>query len=116
VNAVVPYGTLGQLLNRGWGLLIAFIACSTAILVAAERFCFSGPVSTRGLRYMVVLGVATLFVVQSSEYQLRSTARLVYYVVAVVAALSFSPRSTFARRAPRRPYDVRARPSAGGEL
>jgi hypothetical protein len=44
-----------------------------------------------GLSQIIVFGAAALFVVESTEYNLRSVARLVYYAFVAVAVLALSP-------------------------
>jgi hypothetical protein len=88
LNIYTPYSALGELLNHGWGFFALLMCSFGAAFALAERLALRRPGIVGGLSQMVVLGAAALFVVESTEYNLRSVARLVYYVVIAVGALA----------------------------
>jgi hypothetical protein len=87
LNVYTPYSALGELLNRGWGFFVLLMCIFGAAFTLAERLALRRQGVVGGLSQMVVLGATALFVVESTEYNLRSVARLIYYVVVVVLVL-----------------------------
>jgi hypothetical protein len=96
LNIYTPYSALGELLNHGWPFFAIIMGCFGASFALTERLALRRPGVVGGLSRMVVLGAAALFIVESTEYNLRSVARLVYYVVAAllftVVLMWFQPR------------------------
>lgn len=88
LNIYTPYSALGELLNQGWLLYVFVMGLFGAGFVVAEAIALKASAIRRGLGQLIVYGAAALFVVQSTEYNLRSSARLVYYAIAVVFVLS----------------------------
>jgi hypothetical protein len=84
VNIYNPYSALGELLNHGWLVYISVVAAFGAGFGAIERLALRGKGMLGGLAQIAVLGVAGLFLLQSTEYNLRTAARLLYYAFAAV--------------------------------
>jgi hypothetical protein len=91
VNFFIPYSALGELLNHGWVVFVFLMALLGAAFTVAERMALRQRGLASGLSSMVVLGAASLFVVESTEYNLRSAVRLVYYVFVGVIVLAATP-------------------------
>jgi hypothetical protein len=87
VNNHVPYGALGELANHGWALYCLVVAMIVFGFGIAERLCarMVGPIGSVG--YIVTWGTAALFVVESTEYPLRTSSRLLYDTLIIVGAL-----------------------------
>lgn len=96
VNIYTPYSALGEVLNHGWVFFLALMALFGAGFSMIERIALRRSGLVGGLSQIIVFGTAVLFVVESTEYNLRSVARLVYYaffgviLLAVIQALSQS--------------------------
>lgn len=93
VNSITPFSALGELLNHGWMLYIVVLAFFGALFAWAERLALRATASLRGTGTLLTLGLAGIFMIQSTEYNLRSVARLAYYAVAGVAILRWPIRS-----------------------
>jgi hypothetical protein len=90
VNRRVPYSALGEMLNHGWLVLLVLTALLGAGFTLAERVALSQSGLASGLSNMVVLGAASLFIVESTEYNLRSAVRLFYYTIVAVVGLGLT--------------------------
>jgi hypothetical protein len=97
VNKYTPYGALGELLNHGWAFFLVLMAIFGAGFALIERVALRRSGVVGGLSQMVVLGAAALFMVESTEYHLRSVARLVYYAFAAVVVLAVIPARSRSR-------------------
>jgi hypothetical protein len=87
VNIYYPYSALGELLNHGWLVYFSVVAAFGAGFSAIERLALRGRGMLGGLAQIAVLGIAGLFLLQSTEYNLRTAARLLYYAFAAVFVL-----------------------------
>ncbi len=96
VNQYIPYSAIGELDNHGLWLLFAFMTVAAAALVAVERLVLSTSERLRGIGLATTLGIAAFFVVQCTEYNLRSVSRVIYY--AVVLGVGLRLVSEFADR------------------
>jgi hypothetical protein len=83
VNAYIPYNAIGELLNYGWyiAVLVSFLlgAVLTAIDVDIRR-------RLRQREYLlptVYIGLTVLFLLSTTQYNLRSSTRLLYYMMAI---------------------------------
>ncbi len=90
LNSVTPFPALGELLNHGWAYLIIVMGAIGAAYALLERAVKRSIVP--GLGMLAVSAVAALAVLKSTEYDLRTFARLCYYAAAVVLALVLLPR------------------------
>lgn len=93
LNIYTPYSALGELLNHGWVFFVLLMGSFGVAFTLAERLALRRSGLVGGLSQMVVLGASALFVVESTEYNLRSVSRLVYYVAVVVLVLPVVPVS-----------------------
>jgi hypothetical protein len=87
VNVRVPFSAVGELLNFGWVALVAVLFVVSGALsylgsLAARRRDLTG-----GACSLILLGAAALFVVQATEYNLRSVCRTFYYTAVVVGLI-----------------------------
>jgi hypothetical protein len=106
VNSYTPYSALGELLNHGWPFFFLIMAFFGAGFALTERVALGRTGLAGGVSQIIVFGAAALFVVECTEYNLRSVTRLMYYafvgvlVIAIILpwrkrrALSGTPRST----------------------
>jgi hypothetical protein len=84
VNIRVPYSAVGELLNFGWVYLFVVLFLVSAV------FSYLGEVAGRrqnligGACTMILLGATALFIVQATEYNLRSVCRTFYYTAFLV--------------------------------
>jgi hypothetical protein len=90
LNRYTPYSALGELLNHGWGLFLVIMALFAAGFVLIERVTLSRSGIAGGVSRIVVLGAAVLFIIESTEYNLRSVSRFFYYAFAGVLVLTFT--------------------------
>jgi hypothetical protein len=89
LNSFTPYSGLGELLNYGWPYLCLGLAATGALYALLERLVRRSIAPRLGL--LVLCAIAALTVVRSTEYNLRSLARLSYYVTAVVILMVVVP-------------------------
>ncbi|HTT94926.1 MAG TPA: flippase [Solirubrobacterales bacterium] len=87
LNEHVPYSALGELLNHGWAVYAIAIFVFSIGFAVAERIARTMRGTLSSLAYVVVLGTAALFVVQSTEYPLRTSSRLLYAALGAMALL-----------------------------
>jgi hypothetical protein len=115
LNEFTPYSALGELLTYGWPVYIVVLALMGAGLALSERLALRGKGGFGGLSRIVIFGTAALFVLQSTEYNLRQIARLEYYGLIIVAVLVFLGRDV-TQRPHGRPSDVLVEIGAGLSL
>lgn len=86
VTSYQPFSTLGELLNQGWLWLILFYAVAGFIAAWADigARAFEGKSSRWG--FLFACGVLDLFAIVSTQYNLRTSARLIYYAILIVVA------------------------------
>lgn len=85
----IPYSALGELLNHGWLWLggYYFLLGFAAAWLHVGAWHFIGQRSRWG--YLVGCGMFLLFAITSTQYNLRSSTRLVWYAVAIAALWRF---------------------------
>jgi hypothetical protein len=88
VNSYTPYSALGELLNHGWFFYFLIMAFFGAGFALTERIALNRSGLAGGVSQIIVFGAAALFVVESTEYNLRSVARLMYYAFVGVLLVS----------------------------
>jgi hypothetical protein len=123
LNPTTPYSALGELLNQGWVIYFAVVALLGAGFVLAESIALRASAIRRGLNELIVYGGAGLFIVQSTEYNLRTASRLVYYTIVVVLVVTLVGQALSGRRgesgpdgaSPARPASVGPEPALVGE-
>jgi hypothetical protein len=102
LNIFVPYSALGELLNHGWGFFLALMAMFGAGFALTERVALRRSGVVGGLSQIVVFGAAALFMIESTEYNLRSVVRLLYYAfIAVLVLTVLSARFQLRKRSRR---------------
>ena len=85
VTQYIPYSALGELSNHGWLWLILYyfsVGLAAAWMDTGTRH-FEGQLSRLG--YIGGCGLLLLFSVTSTQYNLRSSSRLVWYAIAIAA-------------------------------
>jgi hypothetical protein len=97
LNIYNPYSALGELLNYGWPYLCAVMAAIGGLYALLERLARRSPAPRLGL--LILCAIAALTVVRSTEYNLRTQARLSYYVAALTVAVVVVPAIMRGRRA-----------------
>jgi hypothetical protein len=97
LNAHTPYGALGELLNHGWVFLMVVMAGFGAGFTIIERIALNRSDIIGGLSRMAVFGAAALFMIESTEYPLRSVTRLSYYAFGAVVVMALIPSLSRAR-------------------
>jgi hypothetical protein len=113
LSPVNPYSALGHLLNYGWAYLVAVMALFGIAYALLERAVKQSIVP--GLALLVLTSVAAISVVESTEYSLRTVARLAYYVAVITGLLVLVPRfirNPSRRHKPPRPSTNVAHPTA----
>jgi hypothetical protein len=101
VNSYTPYSALGELLNHGWVFFFLIMAFFGAGFALTERIALNKSGLAGGVSQIVVFGAAALFVVESTEYNLRSVARLLYYAfVGVLLIAVILPRRQQRKQSP----------------
>lgn len=88
----IPYNALGELLNYGWFWLTLFyflVGLLSAWLNVSANY-FQGQRSRFG--YIIGCGLLLLFTISSTQYNLRSVARLLWYAVAIAVTWKFISR------------------------
>ena len=88
VNIYTPYSASGELLNHGWAVFVAVFAAFGAAFVLIERLSRRVTGTLGSVGYLLTLGLGALFVVEATEYNLRSVTRLCYYAAAGVVVLT----------------------------
>jgi hypothetical protein len=87
LNYFTPYGALGEVGNQGWIVALIFAFCLGLIFGVIQKIgAFLLANSRVGGFHMVSLGITFIFIVQFTQYNLRSEVRLLYY--ALVADIS----------------------------
>lgn len=88
VNRYVPYSGIGELLNYGSVVLFIYYFVVGLIFSYAETW------ARRSSRFgrPLVLAFALFFALTSCQYNLRTTTRVVYYLVAMLFLLVFLPQ------------------------
>ena len=85
VNRYIPYSAVGELLNQGWLWIVLYFVVVGAVCgwgeLGARRFERRRP----QVGYLIACGLLFLFAITSTEYNLRSSTRLLYYAVAIAA-------------------------------
>ncbi len=86
VNRYIPYSAIGELLNQGWYWLVLyyFVIGLVAGWMDLGARVFEGHRRRPG--YLIACGLLLYFAITSTEYNLRSSTRLVYYAI-VIAVL-----------------------------
>jgi hypothetical protein len=80
VNIYTPFNTSGELLNHGWLPALAYYFVAGLMLAKTDAIV----ASAKGLQLltsMPLLGLAWAFVIRSTQYNLRSCTRLLYYLL-----------------------------------
>jgi hypothetical protein len=83
VSVYIPYNALGELINHGYLWLIMYYLLagfSAAFIDVGARF-YEGTRSQYG--YLIAAGVFYLFAITSTQYNLRSSTRLIYYAILI---------------------------------
>jgi hypothetical protein len=106
LNAYTPYSALGELLNHGWVVLFVVMGALGSVYALLERLVRSSAAS--GLGVLILSSVAALAVLRSTEYNLRTFARLAYYVAAVTIVVVLVPTLLARRRERKRRAVTRA--------
>ena len=89
LSATVPYSALGELLNYGWMYVAGIVCAIGAIYALLERVVRRSIVP--GLGVLILSSVAAVTVVESTEYNLRTVARIAYYAAVIVIMLMLVP-------------------------
>jgi hypothetical protein len=100
LSVYTPYSALGELLNYGWPFLCGVMVVTGAVYAVLERVVMRSIAPKLGL--LVLSAIAALTVVRSTEYNLRSLARLTYYLTAVVVVIVIVPAWLRRRRSTER--------------
>lgn len=87
VNASTPYNTIGELAAHGWTALALVPLLIGAVFALAERIASNLPGLLASAGLLMVVAVAALYSVQILQYNLRSSTRLVWYLLAGVAVV-----------------------------
>jgi uncharacterized membrane protein YuzA (DUF378 family) len=88
----IPYNAPGELLNHGWPWLTLYymlVGLLAAWLDMGARY-FQGQRSRLG--YIIGCGLLLLFSISSTQYNLRSVTRLLWYAVMIAALWRFMSR------------------------
>jgi len=86
VSPYMPFSALGELLNQGWLWLILYYGIVGVIAAWADigTRAFEGQRGRWG--FLFACGILNLFAITSTQYNLRSSTRFVYYAVLLVVA------------------------------
>lgn len=90
LNPTTPYSALGELLNHGWWCLCLVMTGFGALYAVLERLVRRS--IAPGLGVLILSAVAALSVLRSTEYDLRTFARLGYYAAVIVVLLLLVPQ------------------------
>lgn len=99
INYYTPYSALGELAAQGWLVLVVSAGAAGFILALATRIASSFPGNFRIAAVILVLAIISLFAFSILQYNLRASARLVWYSLVSVGAIwlatiSLGPRLT----------------------
>lgn len=89
VSPYIPYNAIGELLNHGWVWLVVyyyFVGFIAGWLDNRTRSCVS---SRSRLGYMLGCGFLLLFSVLSTQYNLRSSTRLIWYAIFIAGSWKY---------------------------
>lgn len=84
VNASTPYNTIGELAAHGWLALACIPLLIGAVFALAERIAANLPGLLASAGLLMIVAVAALYSVRILQYNLRSSTRLVWYLLAGV--------------------------------
>ena len=86
INRFEPYSGLGELANYGWWAVILGSIATGAVFQACEASAVRIRSSLGSAMRVAIVGTAALVVITSTEYNLRTEARLIYYLIVGTAA------------------------------
>jgi hypothetical protein len=110
VNFFTPYNGLGELLNHGYAVSGIFFVCIGIYFAHLEASIRTFAQRGRVLTALMMFGFPALFVLLTTQYNLRACVRLIYYSIAFEIAIHFifSPRKNaqLSLQASRKPSGV----------
>jgi len=83
VNVYIPYNSLGELLNYGLLVAAAMFFLLGIVLTAVDTWIRRSLAQHRYFLPVLYVGLSALFILNSTQYNLRSSVRIIYYMVAV---------------------------------
>jgi hypothetical protein len=89
LNYFTPYGALGEMGNAGWLFVVVFavaLGLSLGFIQRSGRYLTGFPVLSAW--HLAAVGLTFLFVVQLTQYNLRSEMRLLYYALSIDIVLN----------------------------
>jgi hypothetical protein len=87
INLFTPYAALGELGNHGWLVLVGYCLVVGAILGHLDNSVRQLLAGGRQAYGLALLALAGLFMVISTQYNLRTATRLMYYALAADVAI-----------------------------
>jgi hypothetical protein len=92
VNEYTPYNGLGELGAQGWFYLIGYGFVVGIVLSSTHREIAEMSETSRLLAAVLVLALTCLFSVDMLQYNLRSSTRIMWYLVVLMAVLDMRKR------------------------
>jgi hypothetical protein len=92
VNIYEPYPAIGELLNHGWLATIAYSTALGAVLESLMLLASRCRAPWTGAIRLAVTGTAAVLLVRSTQYNLRTETRFVYYLIVGVLAMFVASR------------------------
>ncbi len=83
LNPFTPFAGLGELGNSGWPILVGYCLAAGFVLAYLDQRMRTLLGRGQQLYGLALVGLGGLFVLLSTEYNLRSATRLLYYAVAL---------------------------------
>jgi hypothetical protein len=97
IDQTTPYNALGELASQGLIAVVAMGLIVGVIIALAERIAQRLPGTTGSIAVLAVMAVTALYSVTILQYNLRTSTRLLWYLIAAIAVLWLI--SLFFRRA-----------------
>jgi hypothetical protein len=88
LNQYEPFSAIGEVLNHGWRVALLVAAALGAVLQLLAAVARSTPGRWGSAAYALILGIAGLILIRCTQYNLRTSARLIYFLVFAVTALA----------------------------
>jgi hypothetical protein len=98
LNPHTPYNALGELAAHGWVALILFAAVAGFLLALATRIAFNIEGGYQFVASILVLAVAAFFSLSILQYNLRPSARLIWYLLFGLSAVWLAANTVGRRR------------------
>ncbi len=116
INIYSPYGAIGEIGNRGWAFTIFWFLLFGIALGVMQRYNMRLLINSKyRIIGLLILGILAIAAIQSTQYNLRTEMRLIYYVIFLLVAAG-SAGLYLRSRPPQSQPGSRIRPKINGRF